>query len=89
MTPSGGLTFAIGGDGEGESRVQFEAIRQHDDGLGVPLAFVHREPNRRRTLGKLFPAHAPRVFDHPPSAPILPDEQAGADGGRPFDTLIS
>ena len=66
---------------EGLCAVQFEAVRQHDDGLGAALAFVHRKTDRLSLVREQPAAQAFRVPDDPASETILPDVEARAGRG--------
>src|SRR5271166_4451124 len=62
--------------------VQFEAVRQHDDGLGAALAFVHRKADRFRLVREQPAAPAFCVPDDPASETILSDVEARAGRRR-------
>jgi hypothetical protein len=86
---SGALTSVIDRGGERKSRVQFESVRQHDDGLRAALTFIHRKPDRLGPVREQAAAKASGVLDHPVTASIPPDKQAGQAGGtRGSDILL-
>jgi hypothetical protein len=72
-----------------ERPVEFEPIRQHDDGLGAALTLIHRESDRLFPVHKQAAAKAVGVLDDPAAGPILSDEQTGRVGGaRSFDVVV-